>query len=188
MKTSAVYDRTKKEPFFETDRCYFRSLRDKIALKKMVTKFRSKWELECHLIPKYQKYLNKPSKAPIEVKWIDPVMGHGVFATAPIKKGTFICEYTGLITNEDLIESDNRYIFNLTVGDDETGYVIDARYSGNVARRINHSSKPNLESITLFIEGLPRVLYIANRDIKKNEQLFVDYGEEYWHQWTPSED
>ncbi|MFZ4772545.1 MAG: SET domain-containing protein-lysine N-methyltransferase [Chlamydiia bacterium] len=183
---SHTYDQEvlKKEPFFEIDRCYARSLRNLYELKKATRKHMRKWELENHLIKKYAKYLGKKSPVDLQVRWISPTMGNGVFVNEPVKKGAFLCEYTGLITHEDKIDPDNRYVFNLMVGDDETGFVIDARHSGNVARTINHSDKPNVEAVTIFIDGQPRVVYTAFRDIKKGEELLVDYGEDYWHKWT----
>ena len=123
------------------------------------------------------------SPVDLEIKWVNATIGNGVFAKQSIKKGAFVCEYVGLITREKDIDPDNRYIFNLTVGDDETGFVLDARYSGNVARTINHADFPNLEAITIFIDGQPRVIYAACRDIQKGEELSVDYGEDYWNTW-----
>ncbi len=187
-KTKHSYDKEvlKKEPFLEMHRCFARSLQDLRNLKKETRKHLHKWELENYLIKKYIKYLGKKTPVQLEIRWISPTMGNGVFVMEPLKKGAFICEYTGLITHEKKIDPSNRYVFNLTVGDDETGYVIDARYSGNVARTINHSDKPNVEAVTVFIENQPRVIYTAARNIKSGEELFVDYGEDYWHKWTKS--
>jgi len=184
-KSLHVYNKEaiKKEPFLPMDRPFARSLKIIRELKKATRKFMHKWELENHLIKRYAKYLGKKSPVDLEIRWVNATIGNGVFSKESIKKGAFVCEYVGLITREKDIDPDNRYIFNLTVGDDETGFVLDARYSGNVARTINHADFPNLEAITIFIEGQPRVIYAACRDIQKGEELFVDYGEDYWNTW-----
>lgn len=180
-----VYSREelKKEPFLPLRRPFPRSLEIMEKLKKQVKKFRGKWDLENHLAKRYKKYLGKSLPHELEIKWINAHIGNGVFAKQNIKNGGFLCEYVGLITEEKQTHPENRYVFNLTVGDDETGYVLDARYSGNVARTINHADDPNAEAITIFVDGLPRVVYVARRKIKKGEQISVDYGEEYWDAW-----
>jgi SET domain-containing protein len=184
-KSLHVYSKEalKKEPFLPLERPYPRSLKVILNLKKQVRKFSGKWDLENHLAAKYKKFLGKNPPHSLEIRWVNSTIGNGVFAKEPIKKGGFICEYIGLITHEKEIHPDNRYIFNLTVGDDETGYVLDARYSGNVARTINHADDPNVEAVTIFVEGLPRVIYIARKNVKKGDELCVNYGEEYWENW-----
>ncbi len=104
------------------------------------------------------------------------IQGLGAFATAPIRRGTRIIEYTGeRITND---EADRRY------NDDATEHprvllfsvdsrtVIDAGVGGNEAQFINHSCDPNCEAVTdkrrVFIEAL--------RDIKPGEELLYDYN------------
>jgi SET domain-containing protein len=173
----------KKEPFLPLKRPFPRSLDLMEKLKKQVRKYRGKWNLENHLAQRYKKYLGKKLPHELEIQWVNAHIGNGVFAKEPIKKGGFICEYIGLITDEKELHPDNRYVFNLTVGDDETGFVLDARYSGNVARTINHADDPNAEAVTIFVEGLPRVVYLARRNIKKGEEICVDYGQEYWSTW-----
>jgi hypothetical protein len=104
-----------------------------------------------------------------------PVHGRGVFAAAPIKKGTRILEYLGdRISHdaadkryEDHDESDNHTF--LFIVDKHT--VIDAGVGGNDARFINHQCEGNCESV---IENR-RVFIDATRDIAPGQELGYDY-------------
>ena len=103
------------------------------------------------------------------------IHGTGVYAIAPIKKGTRIIEYLGERISH--AEADRRYALK---GDDD-GHtflfiasrrtVIDAGVNGNAARFINHSCAPNCETV---IEN-SRVFIDAIRDIKPGEELGYDY-------------
>ena len=88
--------------------------------------------------------------------------GQGVFATAPIKKGTRVIEYVGERIShaeadrryDDKDENDNHTF--LFIVDSRT--VIDAGVDGNEARFINHACDPNCESVIedrrVFIEAI----------------------------------
>lgn len=103
------------------------------------------------------------------------IHGRGVYAIAPIKKGTRVMEYLGeRITHA---EADARYEKK---GDDDghtflfiasNRTVIDAGVDGNDARFINHSCNPNCETV---IEN-SRVFIDAVRNIKPGEELGYDY-------------
>ncbi|HEY8539873.1 MAG TPA: SET domain-containing protein-lysine N-methyltransferase [Steroidobacteraceae bacterium] len=103
------------------------------------------------------------------------IHGRGVYAVAPIKKGTRIIEYLGERISH--AEADRRYEEK---GQDDghtfffiasSRTVIDAGVNGNDARFINHSCDPNCETV---IEG-SRVFIDAIRDIKPGEELGYDY-------------
>jgi hypothetical protein len=104
-----------------------------------------------------------------------PIHGTGVFATAPIAKGTRLVEYVGERVSH--AEADRRYedkdandnhTFLFTVDD---RIVIDAGVGGNAARWINHSCDPNCETV---IED-KRVYIEAARHIARGEELAYDY-------------
>lgn len=104
-----------------------------------------------------------------------PIHGQGVYALAPIKKGTRIIEYLGERISHS--EADSRYELK---GDDDghtflfiasNRTVIDAGVNGNEARFINHHCDPNCETV---IEN-SRVFIDAIRDIKPGEELGYDY-------------
>jgi len=110
----------------------------------------------------------------IEVRNSD-VHGRGVFAVAPIVKGTRIIEYLGERVSHKA--ADDRYDDH-DVNDNHTFLfivdkhtVIDAAVGGNDARFINHQCEGNCESV---IEHR-RVFIEAARHIAPGEELGYDY-------------
>ena len=90
-----------------------------------------------------------------------PIHGHGLFARTPIAEGTFIGCYTGERTEE------NGMHVLWVEGDGEDEWL---GFDGNNELRfMNHSAMPNGE-----MDG--QDLYAA-RDIEKDEELTIDYGE-----------
>jgi len=113
-----------------------------------------------------------------------PIHGRGVFALRKIGKGERIIEYTGERLSHD--EVDRRYPADdsthtmLFIVDDET--VIDATHGGSSARWINHSCKPNCESI----DEDGRIYIEAIRDIRPGEELTYDYNLVLEERHTPA--
>jgi SET domain-containing protein len=94
--------------------------------------------------------------------------GLGLFATQTLKRGDLIIEYTG----ERITEAEaNRFTLN-------TAWTIDGKGRENIARYINHSCSPNAEA-ELDEEEL-RVHIYAKKKILPGEEIFYDYGSEYW--------
>ncbi|MGH7462190.1 MAG: SET domain-containing protein [Longimicrobiales bacterium] len=106
-----------------------------------------------------------------------PIQGRGAFARRRIARGERIVEYKGERISSK--EADRRYpapepgkhhhtfLFELDSGD-----VVDAAVSGNSARFINHSCRPNCETV---IED-DRIFIDAIRPIKAGEELVYDYN------------
>lgn len=112
---------------------------------------------------------------PVEVRESE-IQGRGVYASRPIKKGTWIIEYTGERISHE--EADMRYddenmerhhTFLFTI---DEKICIDAFIGGNEARYVNHSCDPNCE--TVLAEG--KIHIVAMRDIALGEELTYDYG------------
>jgi SET domain-containing protein len=95
--------------------------------------------------------------------------GKAVFADTDIRKGEVVCEFTGpLYTMSeylDLHDPDNNHFLQI----DEDCFM---GPSGNADDLINHSCNPN-GGLT-YRDG--KVLYVAIRDIKKDEELSFDYS------------
>lgn len=131
-----------------------------------------------------------------------PKMGYGVLAREAIKKGEVVSHYAGEICSSikaNLEHTDNAYLFTLA----GCGlprfrrWLINAKDKGNISRFINHSQKnANLELDIRLLPSeelnqvFPYIFFVASRDIKAGEQLFYDYGNDYWKQLgiTPHED
>ncbi|MBK9175790.1 MAG: SET domain-containing protein-lysine N-methyltransferase [Flavobacteriales bacterium] len=113
------------------------------------------------------------------------IHGNGVFATAPIRKGERIVEYTGKVITH--AEADGQYDGDITTGHTflftlNKDWVIDANRKGGVARWINTGCDPNAIA---FIHSerkkkpdprKDRVWIEALRAIKPGEEIIYDYG------------
>lgn len=115
------------------------------------------------------------------------VHGRGVYAIAPIAKGTTIVEYKGQMITWKQAERrhphnpkdpDHTFFFQI-----DERHVIDAAVGGNAARWINHACHPNCESD--IDEENFRVYIKALRRIKPGEELFYDYGLSIDERYTP---
>jgi SET domain-containing protein len=100
--------------------------------------------------------------------------GLGVFATMPIKKGTYIVEYLGpLLTNKQCDEiPDNRYLFEVNAR-----WTIDGKSRKNVARYINHSCRPNADPIIRD----RRIRIKAIKNIEAGDEINYDYGKDHFN-------
>jgi SET domain-containing protein len=100
--------------------------------------------------------------------------GLGVFATKPIKKKTYIVEYTGpLLTNAQCeARADNRYWFEVNAR-----WTIDGSTRSNVARYINHSCRPNADPMIRD----RRIWIQAIRNIEAGAEITYDYGKDHFN-------
>src|SRR5690349_13076931 len=95
----------------------------------------------------------------------------GVYTEEPIPRGRKVIEYTGerisrRETKRRASERPLNYLFTL-----DKYWTIDGSVSGSGAQFINHSCEPNL--VSRVAKG--RINYYARRDIRKGEELTVDY-------------
>lgn len=123
-------------------------------------------------------------KIPLDltIKWINDILGYGLWTNCDIAPKTFIGEYAGLLRKRRLRKRwHNLYCFDYTIGEKRSSsYVIDAQDQGNHTRFINHSFKPNLAFVSVYYQTAIRVIVYAKRWICAGEQLCYDYGEEFW--------
>ena len=144
--------------------------------------------MKCHCsINCKNRVVQKGSQYKFEVfKTVD--RGWGVRSPQKISKGTFVCEYTGQIIDnqkaEELgIKYDAQrcsYLFDLDVeSNNEDCLTIDAMNYGNIARFFNHSCSPNLQNYSIFTnhwdKRRPQIAFFATRDILPYEELTFDY-------------
>jgi uncharacterized protein len=102
------------------------------------------------------------------------IAGLGLFAGEDIPKGACVIEYKGrIISEKEEYTSRSKYLFSIN-----SKKTIDGQARSNTARYINHSCRPNAEAEV--IKG--RVLIMTKRKIKTGEEIFYDYGKEYWNE------
>ena len=95
----------------------------------------------------------------------------GVYATEFIPARRKVIEYTGerisrRETKRRSESSDLIYLFTL-----DAYWTIDGSVGGSGAQYINHSCEPNL--VARIVKG--HIIYVALRDIKRGEELTLDY-------------
>lgn len=129
----------------------------------------------------FKPEMDVPFIPDVVVRYIDPVLGWGVFANRDFKKMEFIAEYTGLVRKSKRNDRTNAYCFEYTLANGvKTPYTIDAQDRGGIGRLINHSTSPNLQSSLATVDFMSHVILITSQPIQKGVQLFYDYGPDYW--------
>lgn len=149
--------------------------------------------LNDRLTEKYGGLIKIGYQAPMFVKWINAKVGYGAYADAPLKKGDMVIEYTGILEQDTpLLDDDNLYLWSYPtiMYQTEPGkkrrkkieFCINAEKAGNFARFINHSLRKyqNVAIQLVPYNNMWHVVYIAQRDINKGEQLLTHYGIRYW--------
>ncbi|GAW79218.1 SET domain protein [Plasmodium gonderi] len=131
----------------------------------------------------------------------DDIKGRCIYAASDLNKFDFIFEYVGeLLTHNEAMERERKYNKNKKKGCymfyfkhenkryciDGTEENIDAAINNkdkkyflrSFARLVNHSKKnANLIPKVLTVCSLPRLFFVAARNIKEGEELLIDYGE-----------
>ena len=143
---------------------------------------------------KIEARLSNPLNNYLHVCYIDDEVGYGVFTSVPIKAGTIIGIYAGIVEKRGYKDD---YGINIEYEDsDESGYIISAYTAGGITRFIQHMpneqedkispqlksicATANLRSYQLMYSGVPIIYFVACRNIEKNEQLGISYGNKYW--------
>jgi len=126
-------------------------------------------EIKTHFIPN------------VYIKWINSVKEFGLFANTNFFENAFLGEYTGNVKKyKKIIDDKNSYLFEYSIGYKKTSFTIDAREKGSLIRFVNHSSKPNVTPLSVYLDGAMHIIFRTNRKIKKDEELTYDYGPYYW--------
>lgn len=115
------------------------------------------------------------SSFPITVG-MSPVHGQGVFATRAIAKGEIIerCPYI-VIDDDDLAEANRLQDYLFTSPDQPGDYLCVLGYG----MMYNHSDTPNAEW-EIDDDDIQFVRFTALKPISDREEIFQNYGQEYW--------
>lgn len=124
--------------------------------------------------PKLKPLKEKEQRDKLIVK--RSIDGLGLFATAPIKKGSFIIEYKGpLLSDDEVDKKGGKYLFALG-----KNWTISGDSRENIARYINHSCiGTNCQPVQYAL----RIKIRATRNIKPGQELYYDYGKEYYDEF-----
>ncbi len=157
---------------------------DQKKISKKIKKLHQNGELsreQLWLGSYFKKEILYPYIPKLLLRYINRELGWGVFANRDFKKGEFVAEYTGKVRKRKRQDAKNAYCFEYPLSSQEfTPFLIDAENEGGIARYINHSNQPNLNSSLATVEFLSHIVLTTNRHISKGEQLCYDYGPDYW--------
>lgn len=106
---------------------------------------------------------------------IDDIVGNGLFALRDFKKGEIVCHFLGKL---DISYSE--FTFNDNYGLANDDILCYGEQYRSLAMVINHSSKANVEVRVGQCSIIPRLEVIALHSIKVGDQLFLDYGQEWF--------
>jgi len=169
------------------------SLRAKLNFINKVLKNKNKFSskvLKKNLDADFQKEIDKikersiiecPNTNEICEVFETPNMGRGIRAKNYIPPNFCIgCYIEDLRKNKDVDEDNWRYSFYYVLN----GYYIDGSKLDSITSLINHSNNPNLSirneiHIADGIEEL-HITFYTKREIQPKEELYIDYGPEYW--------
>ena len=90
------------------------------------------------------------------------IHGYGLYARKKISKGDYMGEYDG-----PTVKKNGMHV--LWVEDEDDKWI--GRNGKNLLRYLNHSKKPHAEFIGFEL--------FATRDIKPDEEITIDYGDEF---------
>lgn len=134
----------------------------------------------------YGTKIKKRAKADLYIdKTVDK--GYGLFANKFISCGDFIGVYIGVIREEDEFVPydengfDTDYAWDFPDDSlDLPNLEINAKYHGNELRFANHDKEPNLRVEHTLVDNMWYIFFLADKDILKDEELTISYGDAYW--------
>ncbi|MCH1430706.1 MAG: SET domain-containing protein-lysine N-methyltransferase [Chlamydiales bacterium] len=133
----------------------------------------------------YQDKLSSPCDYPYYVKWVNDKVGYGLFAKQNIPKSYLLGEYAGIARYTSFIPSSNPFLFSYSFPEFRKTCV-DAKSFANPLRFVNHSYQSNVKCVKLFFENILHIFVLSQDEIKKDEQLLMDYGPYFWRYYSPS--
>lgn len=179
-----AFSKTKYLPKLQTESKYLET-----NLRKSFQRAESKQLIEndrLWLGAYYSEYFNTGFVNQIEIKWVNNLIGYGVYATKDLRKKEYLGEYTGVLLKFPFMKyAPNKYSFayplpTITSRLFPTKYSINAHTLGNEMRFINHSDDPNCEAIGVMHDGILHIAIRTIRNVVAGEQLCYDYGPGYW--------
>ncbi len=125
-----------------------------------------------------------------ELRYIDPVIGFGVFARTLIKKDTSMSIYAGIKT----LKPSSSLVFLFEKKLDMLNLSTNAKQQGNLTRFINHAPTTtknkkhriaNTQNKRHCLNGIEFIDFITTKDILPGEQIFTDYSLPYFGRIEP---
>lgn len=130
----------------------------------------------------FDKEIQTGTHPKVSIRFINEEVGFGVFAEQRIPSCAFVGEYRGIVKERKKKElKDKVHCVRYTVWEmGKRRFILDAEKMGNFTRFINHSAKPNLSLQSVYWRGIPRIIFVALKEISEGTQLTFDYGTFFW--------
>ena len=104
--------------------------------------------------------------------------GKGLFTNVAIRTDDTIGYYTGEVIDEDEFNRSDRPFSAYALWVSRSHIIIGEGPKANHTRFINHSDEPN--AFLVVSTRWKTARFEALRDIQAGEEIFFDYGEDYW--------
>ncbi|XP_060797971.1 histone-lysine N-methyltransferase set-1-like [Neoarius graeffei] len=127
--------------------------------------------------------------AMLDVQYINPTKGKGVFALSPFQKVDFVVEYRGQFIYLKESERRRRRIYNTQclvfmfdfMWHGKKWCIDAAMEDGSLGRLVNNDHvHPNCRMKRVLVGGKPHLCLFAARDIHRGEEITYDYGDSNW--------
>ena len=105
-------------------------------------------------------------------------MGLGTYALRRLRAASVLGEYMGELVSGR--EVDTLYLLSIPDDAGTEMVFIDSLRVGGWTRFINHSCRANTLFESWRVGEELRVVVMTNREVRKGEEVTVDYGEQYW--------
>lgn len=133
---------------------------------------------------KYGAQIAQKYMAPVSIKYISEEVGYGLYANEDFKAGDFIGEYAGQVVHGRVKDATWSWSYPIRAKANSTlagnVYSMDSKKYGNELRFVNDDEGPNLVVKFVFQGSCWHIIYVAKKDISKEEQLLISYGDNYW--------
>jgi hypothetical protein len=122
-----------------------------------------------------------------------PNIGNGLFAGSALSAGYMLGVYSGeLITSAESAQRNSPYVWTVDRSTDlhvDGGSVATAdsplRMVNGVRTLAEHARINTAAQATseFSADGAPVIVYFTTRNVARGEELFMDYGDDYWANW-----
>nr|XP_055065244.1 uncharacterized protein LOC129447504 [Misgurnus anguillicaudatus] len=124
----------------------------------------------------------------LEIKYINPVKGRGIFTLAAFNQGDFVVEYRGELIDEAEAEHRRKLYHNACsifmfdfIWKRKTWCIDGALEDGSFGRLVNDEHRaPNCRMKLIEAEGKPHLCLFALKEITIGTEITYDYGGKEW--------
>ena len=122
----------------------------------------------------------------VSLRFIDDEVGFGIFAEQKLSPCSYVGEYTGVLLDwKKKILENKQYAMRYNIWEvGKQKFFLDAEKAGNFTRFINHSDEPNLTLQSVYCKKIPRMIFVAAKEILPGTQLTFDYGSLFWKEMS----